>query len=186
MFCVETPDLLGDHAPDASVRRAQLTDIDSIGAIHQRSWAGAYAELLPAAFLEALTAPRLAQTWAQAVRHPPSSQHVVLVACAGPTLVGFAAVEPGGELVALHVDPSQQRKGHGSRLLNAAVDHLRAAGAVQVCAWTPTDDLPRRGFLTSAGLAPDGQWRDYALPGVAPLREARLVAAIDGPPYTSP
>ena len=178
---VETPDLLGDHGPDASVRPAPRTDIDAIGAIHQRSWATAYVDLIPAAVLDSLTAPRLAQTWSQAVLQPPSSGHLVLVACAGSTVVGFAAVDPGGEVVALHVDPTQQRKGHGSRLLNAAVDHLRSVGANHVHIWAPLDDLPRRDFLTSAGLATDGQWREHAIPGAASLREARLFATIDGP-----
>ncbi len=110
---------------------------------------------------------------------PPSAQHRVMVACAGSTVVGFAAVEPAGELVSLLVDPTHQRRGHGSRLLAAAVDHLRGIGADEVTTWAPATDPARREFFATAGLAPDGAWRELEVPGaMAGLREVRLGAVL--------
>lgn len=177
---METPDVLAAGAADASVRTAGVFDLAAIGAVHSRSWRAAYADSLPDEVLSALDPAALTEAWRGAVTEPPTPQHRVLVACSGPTVVGFAAVDPAGELVALLVDPTQQRRGHGSRLLSAAVDHLRTVGAGAVVAWSPATDGARRAFLASAGLEPDGAARELEVPGaLTGLREVRLVAALD-------
>lgn len=166
---------------DASVRTASPADIAAIGAVHARAWRAAYVDLLPPDVLAALDPSALSRSWAPAVTEPPSERHRVVVACAGPTVVGFAAVDADGELVALLVDPSHQRRGHGSRLLSAVVAHLRTSGTDLLVAWCPLADTVRRTFLTSAGLAPDGAFRELEVPGAqARLREVRLVAGLDG------
>ncbi len=179
---METTDVLGAATADASVRTATAADVGAIGAVHARSWRATYADSLPDDVLAALDPEVLADSWRGAVTSPPSPQHRVLVACAGPTVVGFAAVEPTGEVVALLVDPTHQRRGHGSRLLSAAVDHLRSTGTDVVSSWAAVTDPARREFLASAGLGPDGTWRELDVPGaLAPLREVRLVAALSDP-----
>lgn len=176
---METSDVLGAGAADASVRTATPGDLGAIGAVHARSWRAAYADSLPDDVLAALDPRELAQSWRGAVSDPPSAQHQVLVACSGPTVVGFAAVEPSGEMVSLLVDPTHQRRGHGSRLLSAAVDHLRSVGADEVSTWAPVTDPARRAFFASAGLGPDGTWRELEVPGaMAGLREVHLTAAL--------
>jgi ribosomal protein S18 acetylase RimI-like enzyme len=175
---VETSDVLGPGAADASVRAAGAADVPAIGSVQSRAWRAAYSRLLPAEVLDALAADSLAEAWRPAVTAPPSPGYRVLVACAGPTVVGFAACQPDGELVALVVDPAHQRSGHGSRLLNAVVDLLREDGAASVSTWSPVDDAPRLAFLASAGLAPDGTRRTFELPGGGVLPELRLVAAL--------
>lgn len=184
---METLDLLAPGAADASVRTAAAGDVDAIGAVHARSWRSTYAEVLPADVLAALDPSALGRAWGPAVTEPPSSAHRVLVACSGPTVVGFAAVDGDGDLVALLVDPAHQRRGHGSRLLSAVVDHLRGAGSHLLVAWCPLPDSARRAFLVSAGLAPDGAWRELEVPG-APggLREVRLLARLDDPDPGAP
>lgn len=177
---METVDVLGARAADASVRPAVAADLGAIGAVHARAWRSAYADVLPGDVLAALHPAALGRAWTPAVTEPPSPGHRVVVACSGPTVVGFAAVDPGGELVALHVDPAHQRRGHGSRLLSAGVDHLRGAGAALLVAWCPLPDSARRAFLVSAGLAPDGAWRELEVPGATRgLREVRLVARLE-------
>jgi GNAT superfamily N-acetyltransferase len=178
IVAVETPDVLGPTAADASVRTAAAADVPAIGAVQARAWHSDYARLLPDDVLAALDAGTLAEAWRGAVTTPPTSGHRVLVACAGPTVVGFAAVEPGGELVALLVDPAHQRRGHGSRLLNAVADVVREGGGQQLSAWSPVEDAPRTEFLASAGFAPDGARRSLALPGGGTLDETRLVAVL--------
>lgn len=176
---METPDVLAAGSADASVRPAAAGDVQAIGAVHSRSWRAAYVDLLPAGVLAGLDPGALGRAWDAAVTDPPSPAHRVVVACSGPTVVGFAAVDPDGELVALLVDPSHQRRGHGSRLLSAAVDHLRGTGASLLVAWCPLEDTARREFLTSAGLRPDGAWRELEVPWAGTgLREVRLVASV--------
>ena len=175
---VETPDVLGPATADASVRPATAGDLAAIGAVHSRAWRSAYRPLLPAEVLDALDAGQLADAWRAAVTAPPSPRHRVLVACAGPTVVGFAASDPDGEVLALLVDPAHQRRGHGSRLLNAVAGLLREDGAPRLGTWTPQEDRPRIDFLVSAGLGPDGRRRTLRLPGGGTLTETHLVAEL--------
>jgi ribosomal protein S18 acetylase RimI-like enzyme len=58
------------------------------------------------------------------------------------------------------VDPAAQHHGHGSRLLNACADTLRADGFVRACCWVNADDEALRRFLSSAGWAADGARRE--------------------------
>jgi GNAT superfamily N-acetyltransferase len=102
--------------------------------------------------------------------------------------VGFAAVGPSldpdaddasGEVLALGVHPGARRNGHGSRLLNAAVDTLRGKGFHSVSAWLLADAEDTRAFLRTAGLSPDGAYRDRVIDVDANLaREVRLTADI--------
>jgi len=111
---------------------------------------------------------------------------VLLVSCAGEQVVGFAAVGPSadadagetsGEVLALGVHPDARRSGHGSRLLNAAVDTLRGKGFHSMSAWLLVDDEDTRAFVTAAGLSPDGAFRDRVIDvdGTV-VREVRLTA----------
>ena len=102
------------------------------------------------------------------------------------TVAGFAAFGPAtdpdrdtgrdAELHALLVDPAALGRGHGSRLLAAAADHLRADGFTAAVTWVPAEDEPLRRFLAGAGWAPDGASRDLDLTGdgSATLRQVRL------------
>jgi GNAT superfamily N-acetyltransferase len=111
---------------------------------------------------------------------------VLLVACAGEQVVGFAAVGPSGdrdaeeasgEVLALGVHPDAQRSGHGSRLLNAAVDTLRGKGFTSMAVWLLARDEGARAFLSAAGLAPDGAYRDRVIDVDGGLvREVRLTS----------
>ena len=72
-----------------------------------------------------------------------------------------------------------RRQGHGSRLLNAAVDLLRDAGAEHVAAWCLVQHEDVRAFLTGSGLSPDGAYRDRVIsPDGETAREVRLVALL--------
>jgi hypothetical protein len=77
------------------------------------------------------------------------------------------------------VHPQARRAGHGSRLLNAAVDTLRGAGADTLHTWVLAADEQTRAFLTRAGLSPDSAFRDRVVsPDGRTAREVRLVATI--------
>ena len=65
----------------------------------------------------------LAMVWASGILNPPTPMHRLLVAVESGQVVGYAALGPSqdpdadagiGELLALEVDPEQQREGHGS------------------------------------------------------------------------
>jgi GNAT superfamily N-acetyltransferase len=144
------------------------------------------ARILPAAVLDGLTVDAARQAWAAAVTAPPSPQHHVLVAVEGDWTVGFTAVSPAGDLqdddrdqattVAITpvvVEPRWARRGHGSRLMAAAVDVARADGMTRAISWIPEADTVSREFLAGSGWAPDGLARALDT-GAGELREIRL------------
>jgi GNAT superfamily N-acetyltransferase len=170
---------------DVSVRAAGADDAAEIARIQLSTWRTAYAEILPAASLAALDETAVRETWRAAVVEPPSPDHHVLVALEQERVVGFAAIGPADEVIqgdpdpnmtaaitALLVEPRWGRRGHGSRLLAAAVDHWRAAGASRAIVWLPEDDTASSAFYASAGWARDGYARALDT-GAGILREVR-------------
>jgi len=169
----------------AHVRPATGADVTAIAEVQARTWRAAYADRVPAEALDGLTPAGLAARWAAAIAAPPSPAHRVLVAVDGLLVAGFAAVAPAaepdlgpdaaaGELLVLVVDPRAARQGHGSRLMHAAVDHLRGDGCRLGLAWVLSTDDALRGFLTSAGWAPDGAWRELDTGSGATITQIRM------------
>lgn len=177
---------------DASVRTARPSDAPAVGLVQAWVWQTEYADLLAPDVLEALTGPRFASVWRRSLEQPPSPEHRLLVACAGPQVVGYVALgpaedEPGldvattGQLLDGGVHPQARRGGHGSRLLNAAVDTLRASndGLTAVSTWVLADAEATRAFLGRAGFEPDGAWRDRVVDEDGrTAREVRLVVTL--------
>jgi len=111
----------------------------------------------------------------------------VLVATEGSHTVGFVAVGPSGEqdarpgeaeVAALLVEPRWGRRGHGSRLLAAAVDFLRQDGVTGLVAWVPDGDRASTAFYESAGWEPDGAARILETDGGS-ARETRWHVALE-------
>ena len=177
---------------DVSVRPAREQDADEIGRIQVETWRSAYREILPAAVLDALSAELAHAAWREAVTDPPSPHHHVLVAQEQEWTVGFAGIGPADDpepgdpdpartmaISPLLVEPRWGRRGHGSRLLAAAVDHARADGMTRAVVWIPEGDTASRDFFVSAGWAQDGLARALDT-GAGELREIRLHVSLEG------
>ncbi|NJC68260.1 GNAT family N-acetyltransferase [Planosporangium thailandense] len=165
------------------VRPARPDEAGEIARIQLTTWQVAYRRLIPRQVLDELDAGWLAERWREAITAPPSPRHRVLIAIeqaedssqATAHPVGFlaagpadeAALAPGEEPLAvdvvavtdLLVEPRWGRRGHGSRLLAAAVDLWRSDGFQTAVAWAYDRDPATRGFLGSAGWEPDGARR---------------------------
>jgi len=169
------------------VRVAQPDDSGEIARVQLTTWQVAYSRFIPRTVIDQLDSEWLTTQWHEAVTSPPSSQHRVLIAVEQAEKpgtnrgqeyrVGFAASGPADatalapdenhnalsdDVVAvteLMVEPRWGRRGHGSRLLSASVDHWRADGFPTAVAWALRDDAATVKFLTSAGWAPDGAAR---------------------------
>ena len=172
---------------DVAVRAARPADVPEIARIQVDTWRTAYARILPESVLAALDVTAAAQAWEAAVVSPPSPAHHVLVATEGSHTVGFVAVGPSGEqdarpgeaeVAALLVEPRWGRRGHGSRLLAAAVDFLRQDGVTGLVAWVPDGDRASTAFYESAGWEPDGTARILEADGGA-VRETRWHVALE-------
>jgi ribosomal protein S18 acetylase RimI-like enzyme len=171
---------------DASARIARSNDASAVAQVQAAIWRDAYGPLLAREVVDQFDASNFARVWRDSLKNPPSPRHLLLVACAGEQVVGFAAIGPGvdpdatetsGEVLSLGVHPDARGMGHGSRLLNAAVDTLRGHGFDSMSVWLLAGDESTRAFLTAAGLAPDGAYRDRVIdPDGAVAREVRLTA----------
>jgi GNAT superfamily N-acetyltransferase len=173
---------------DVSVRVAWADDAEAIAAIQARAWATSYAGLVPAA--GELRAADFAQLWRDALTHPADARHRALVALERNRVVGFAITTPAtdpdcdtvtdGEVMELTVDTSEQGRGHGSRLVQAAVDTLVADGFTRAVIWLVADDDATRAFLTEAGWAADGAHRTLDLDGsgTTQVKQVRLHTAL--------
>ncbi|MBD3785250.1 MAG: GNAT family N-acetyltransferase, partial [Micrococcales bacterium] len=126
------------HGPgpvaDASVRRARPNDAPAVGRVQAEVFRATYAGRLPQEVLALFEPDAFARAWREGLTRPPEGVHRLLVACAGEQVVGAVALGPSqdpdaeggwGEVTLLAVHPDARRQGHGSRLVNAAVDVLR-------------------------------------------------------------
>jgi GNAT superfamily N-acetyltransferase len=175
---------------DVSVRPARAGDVAEIARIQVETWQLGYADLLPAPVLAAVTIEAAVEAWTSAVTNPPTPRHHVLVAQEKEWIVGFVALGPADDLLPddpapestaavgpVVVEPRWGRRGHGSRLMAAAVDTARDDGMSGAVSWIPEADTVTREFLVGAGWAPDGLARALDT-GAGELREIRLAVAL--------
>jgi GNAT superfamily N-acetyltransferase len=181
----------GNSGAATVVRPGRDTDAAAMALAQARAWRAAYASMTPDIDFDHRSDDEVAASWTplwrQALGAAPSPHHHVLVATDHSIVTGFVTVTPPAppapaptaEIGALVVDPDHQRRGHGSRLLSAAMDVVAAnpTGVNRVLVWVPALDQPRIDFFTSAGFAPDGARRTYATE-VRPVVEVRLVTTL--------
>lgn len=177
---------------DASVRLAREADAPAVGFVQAVVFRDAYAAHLPPDVVAQFEPRPFTNAWRASLSKPPSRDHVLLVACAGEQVVGFAAVAPSAdpdatdetaELSTIAVHPDARRQGHGSRLLNAVVDTARGRGRTELTTWVVGSDDDTRAFLTSAGLVADGAHRGRVVsPAGDTLDEVRLSADVSQDP----
>ena len=179
----------GGPTADVSVRVAWADDAEAIAGVQVRAWAELYAGVLPPEVLPT-DVPAVAAQWRQALTRPADARNRVLVALERNRVVGYALTSPAadpdcdpvadGELAEVTLDPGERDKGHGSRLLQAAVDTLAADRFTRAVTWVNVEDDALRGFLTEAGWAPDTAHRELDLDGTGTttVKQVRLHTAL--------
>ncbi|MDN4473617.1 GNAT family N-acetyltransferase [Demequina zhanjiangensis] len=154
-------------SPADTVRAARPGDEAAIAQIQIASWVSALGERLGPRRQTAFDPVAVEAGWHQAIVEPPSEGHQVFVALGDEGEVcGFVACAPPKDLIALEVSPDRRRRGHGSRLLAAAADHMRAHGAETMRLWALEKDRVRVDFLRMAGFAEAGMRRELDGPGI--------------------
>lgn len=159
---------------DVSVRIAWADDAASIAELQLRAWRDMYATLVPPDTLPTDVAATTA-TWRASLAGSKDARNRVLVALERNRVVGFAITSPASdpdcdavadaELMEFIIDPDERGKGHGSRLLQAAVDTMKADRFTRAVLWSMATDDALRGLLAEAGWAPDTAHRELDLDG---------------------
>lgn len=165
----------GTPTADVSVRVAWTDDAAAIAGVQVKAWRTAYADLLPADVLDSLDPAEFTAAWEVSLTRPKDARNRVLVALERNTVRGFAITTPcpdpdadpvlDGEISELTVDPDHTRQGHGSRLLHACADTLRADKFRRAVLWLNSTDDALRSFVAAAGWAADGAHRELDLRG---------------------
>ena len=135
---------------DVSVRTAWAADAEAIATVQVSAWRDSYASLLPADVLAELDPEPIAARWRASLDKPGDARNRVLVALERATVRGFAVTgaspDPDadpvadGEIAELVVEPTQRGAGHGSRLLQACADTMRADRFRRATTWLASTD----------------------------------------------
>ena len=145
------------------------------------AWRTNYADLMPAAELDALDPAQLAERWAMTISSPKEARMRVLVALERADVRGFTLVHPS-------YDPDSDQVadggvgggdagdlgGHGSRLLQAAIDTLTADKFTRAVWWVGSTDDALRRFVSESGWEPDGAHRELAAGDGSTVKQIRL------------
>lgn len=171
---------------DVSCRVAWSDDAPAIAAVQVRAWRSSYAGVLPPDVLSGLDPEEIAEGWRASLAKPADARNRVLIGLERNMVTGFAITGPAsdpdcdpvadGEITDLTVDPHKRNAGHGSRLMQAAVDTLKADRFTRAVTWLPSGDDSTRAFLNAAGWAPDGAHRtlDLTGDGTVTVKQVRL------------
>ena len=174
---------------DVSCRVAWADDAPSIARLQLAARRRDLAGVLPEEAL-AVDPEVAAEAWRRTLTHPPDARIRVLVALERNRVVGFAITSPAtdpdtdpvvdAELMEFTIDPDERGRGHGSRLLQAAVDTMTADRFRRALLWAIAGDDALRSFLTGAGWAADTAHRelDRDGTGTTTVKQVRLHTSI--------
>lgn len=183
---------------DVSVRVAWAADAPSVAACQVRAWNERYAGVLPPQLLAAFDTDSVSAAWASSLDRPGDARNRVLVALERASVRGFAAIGPSadpdtdpvadGEITELSIDPGHRGAGHGSRLLQACADTMRADGFTRATWWVVAADDTLRSFVTATGWTADGAYRELDLSGDGQslLKQVRLHTDLTEQPADGP
>lgn len=144
------------------VRPALPRDALAVARVHVHAWAVAYRGLLPDEYLDGLKAEDRAAHY-DFTHADPRGPHTFVAEMSGKIL-GFASTMPArdadlpahGELCALYVSPPLWGKGIGVVLIEAAREHLVAAGFRAAALWVLKNNVRAARFYSRDGWQPDG------------------------------
>lgn len=156
-----------------------------VARLQRRSWAATPGL---ATAMSGVSADETVRAWHEAITKPPLAHCRVLVALGDGAIVGFVVTGPSadpdaeptdGLIAEFVVDEAGIDAGHSSRLINAAVDTLRADGYEVATLWLPNDADGLREFLIGCGWATDGAHREMGSEdGTTSMKLIRMVTDI--------
>jgi GNAT superfamily N-acetyltransferase len=144
-----------------ALRRAAVGDEAQIARVNVEAWRQAYAALVPAGMIDAVTLERREPMWRALLGRYELTHPTWVAVDDAAGIVGFATGSPAGsqvegiqgELHMLFVAPGFQRRDVGRRLFHALADGLVSAGGGSAVA-TVLDAPAALGFCRALGGVP--------------------------------
>ena len=143
-------------AQEVRIRQAVDSDASGIARVHVDSWRSTYAGIVPAEHLAALDYDRREAHWHRVLAD--RRQNVFVAEERDGRIIGFSSGGPErgndpaypGELYAVYLFASRQRRGLGRRLVAALADWFLSRGWQSMRLWV-LEDNPSRGFYEALG-----------------------------------
>ena len=146
---------------EMAIRRATIADRDEVIRIRALSGWAAY-EAIDIETAAAQDSPFWFPQSNKDLGDPGSSAHVVVAAGAVLAIFGFE-IEEGdggdkvGRLSGIYVDPQQQNRGVGTKIVQFVLDAFRAAGCSGAYLFVREKNRGARAFYSRRGWRPDGK-----------------------------
>ena len=137
---------------NATIRTAAIGDEVTIADLQIAVWDRALGPVMAGL----IPRDQIRSKWHSWVHEPESPDHQVLAAEHNDEIVGFVALAPGGEIVAMEISPDHRGEGFAGQLIDEVVELLHAEGEKQLHAWALAGDDAREEFLANRGFAKDG------------------------------
>lgn len=157
-----------------AVRNVVAEDVDAVAHLHVAVWQAAYRNLLPAAFLDALSVESRAAMWRRVVERGASPAlvaewegEIVGFLLGGPARDADARMGATAEIYAIYVSPRFWGKGIGARLLQEGLTILRNQGYQEATLWVLRNNVRARRFYEAMGFQADGGEKVEEHSGVA-------------------
>lgn len=150
-----------DHT-EYSIRRATPEDAAALAQVHEATWRETYIGLMSEQMLNALTADARAEAWRRILLGETgylattyvaerAGRFVAFGSCGEQRTEDFAAAGYGGEIAAVYVLKTDQRRGLGKRLMTAMMADLADRGLEGFTLWVPRDNIPARSLYEQLG-----------------------------------
>jgi len=141
------------------IRKAQYEDAEEIARVHISTWRSAYKGLVPDPYLNSLSLQEKKKHWQQILSENMGlSETLVALDEGARSVIGFVSVGPcqdkhpgrKGEIYALYLQDSRQKRGIGKKLFWQAAGSLERLGFSSMIVWVLKDN-PARFFYEKMG-----------------------------------
>ena len=157
------------------IRPAEPADVGALAEVRVASWRSAYADLMPAALLAAMSAERSVEVFGRIVSAPAAEGLLWVAATSDGSVVGYAlggpARDPQGpaawELAMIYLLSSVQGSGVADELM------LRAVGDRAAYLWVLQGNDRAIRFYRRLGFVDDGGRTTHAASGLTEIRLVR-------------
>ena len=153
---------------DYSIRRATLEDAAALALVHDATWRETYSGLMSEQMLDAMVADARTEAWRR-ILSGEAGRDVNTWVAEGPNgLVAFGSCEAqrdpafrdagyAGEIAAVYVLNTAQRRGLGTGLMRAMMADLAGRGLAGFTLWVPHQNIPARSLYEQLGGRRVGQ-----------------------------